>query len=292
VPAAGARVRGIERVRRWVEGSPFSSTLGVSVDALSDTDACLRLPYRDANTNPGRVLHGGVAASLVSLSAHAVGRAALGAESGPWHTAGAQVTYLAAAIGEEILARASLLRRGKELCFVDVSVETSAGKPVAKGLVALRGRFGAADAVLCAAAGDDGASDPGVMGPHIGRTPFMGRLGIRVEHMAGGRSRLVLPWRNENADSGGGVHEGAVLALLDTTGAMAGWAETGPGRFKASTPAIQAQIVAPPPRADLVAFGRMLQRDRELFLCDVEVAARGAVMARGTVIYRIVTDTT
>ena len=29
---------------------------------------------------------------------------------------------------------------------------------------------------------------------------------------------------------------------------MASWAETGPGRFKASTPAIQGQILAPPPK--------------------------------------------
>jgi uncharacterized protein (TIGR00369 family) len=174
---------------------------------------------------------------------------------------------------------------------VEVEVATEAGKAVAKGLVTVRGRFGAADAVLCRAGADDGGRDPGPMGPHIARAPFMGRLGLRVEHMQGGRSRLVLPWREENADAGGGVHEGAVLALLDTTGAMAGWAETGPGRHKASTPAIQAQIVAPPPRADLLGLGRMVQRDRELFLCDAEISAAGAVVARGTVIYRILSDT-
>ncbi len=279
-------------IRDWIEGSPYSHALGVGVEQLSDTALCLLVPYRDGNTNPGRVLHGGVAASLVSISAQALGRAALGSESGPWHVTGVQVSYLAAAIAEDVRTRARLLRRGKELCFVDVEVETEDGKPVAKGLATVRGRFGAPAATLCRAAGDEGASNPGVMGPHIGRTPFMGRIGLRVEHMQGGRSRLVLPWRDENADAGGGVHEGAVLALLDTTGAMAGGAETGPGRFKASTPAIQAQIVAPPPRADLVAFGRMVQRDRELLLCDVEAAATGAVVARGTVIYRIVTDAT
>jgi uncharacterized protein (TIGR00369 family) len=277
-------------VRSWIEGSPYAAALGVTVDDLSDTRLCLRLPYRHENTNPGRVLHGGVAASLVSISSQALARAALGVESGPWHTAGVQVTYLAAAVGEEVQATARLLKRGKELCFVDVEVGTSEGKPIARGLATLRGRFGVPDAVLCRAGGDDGAQDPGAMGPHISRTPFMGRLGLRVEHMQGGRSRLVLPWRDENADAGGGVHEGAVLALLDTTGAMAGWAETGPGRFKASTPAIQAQIVAPPPRTDLVAFGRMVQRDQELFLCDVEISAAGGVVARGTVIYRIVTE--
>jgi uncharacterized protein (TIGR00369 family) len=129
------------------------------------------------------------------------------------------------------------------------------------------------------------------MGPHIGRVPFIGNRGIVVEHMTGGSSRLVMPFRPDNADQGGGVHEGAVLALLDTAGAMASWAESGPGRYKASTTSIQVQHLAPTPKADLVAYGRCVQRDREIFWSDVEVAdaASGRITARGTVIYRIVT---
>src|SRR5678816_297816 len=102
------------------------------------------------------------------------------------------------------------------------------------------------------------------MGPAIGQIPFIAARGIRVEHMTGGTSRLVMPWLAANADASGGVHEGALLALLDTTGAMAAWAETGPGRFKASTPALQAQLLAPAPKTDLIAYGRMRQRDDEL----------------------------
>ena len=87
------------------------------------------------------------------------------------------------------------------------------------------------------------------------------------------------------------MHEGAVLALLDTTGAMAAWAETGPGPYKASTPALQAQILTTPPKQDLVAYGRVVQRDADGFWSDVEVAGQGdgRVVARGTVLYRIVT---
>ena len=115
--------------------------------------------------------------------------------------------------------------------------------------------------------------------------------GITIEHMAGGTSRLIMPWLDSNSDAAGGVHEGAVLALLDTAGAMASWAETGPGRYKASTPSIQAQILAPAGKGDLVAYGTCRQRDQELLWSDVEVAdsASGRVCARGTVIYRIVT---
>ena len=100
-----------------------------------------------------------------------------------------------------------------------------------------------------------------------------------------------MPWKDDNADAGGGVHEGAVLALLDTAGAMSSWAEAGHGRFKASTPSIQAQVIDPAPTGDLIAYGRCVQRDREIFFSDVEVAsaADGSVCARGTVLYRILT---
>ena len=45
---------------------------------------------------------------------------------------------LAAAIGETILARARLLRRGKELCFAEVAIETEDAKPIAHVTAAVR----------------------------------------------------------------------------------------------------------------------------------------------------------
>jgi uncharacterized protein (TIGR00369 family) len=284
-------VSDFDAVRAWVEDAPYARALGVRAEAVGPESARLRLPFADANANPGKALHGGCAASLASIGAQAVARASLGAASGPWHCAGIQVSYLAAAIGEDVLAEARLLRRGKEACFVAVELATPEGKPIAHASALVRGRGGAPPAALPRAGGDDGAADPGRMGPGMSRLPFMAARGIRVEHMAGGRSRVAMPASGSNRDAGGGHHEGAVLALLDTTGAMASWAETGPGPFKASTPALQAQLLAPAPDADLVAYGRLVHRDAEAFWADVEVAsADGArLCARGTVLYRIVT---
>ena len=47
----------------------------------------------------------------------------------------------------------------------------------------------------------------------------------------------------------------------------------------------------PAPAADLVAYGHVVQRDGDAFWSDVDVAdgATGALQARGTVLYRIVT---
>jgi uncharacterized protein (TIGR00369 family) len=281
----------MDAIRSWVEESPYSRFLGVRLEHLDESSARLRLPYQDENSNPGKALHGGCAASLGAIGGQAIARAALGTESGPWHNAQMQVSYLAAAIGEDVIAEAELLRRGKELCFVQVEVKTEAGKPIARITNTVRGRMGKEAPAAATSAGDHGESDPGPMGPHIGKVPFIGNRGIAVEHMTGGTSRLVMPFAAANADGAGGVHEGAVLALLDTAGAMGSWAESGPGPYKASTASMQLQNIAPAPKADLVAYGRCVQRDDEIFFTDVEVASAedGAVVARGTVLYRIVT---
>jgi uncharacterized protein (TIGR00369 family) len=274
-----------------VEASPFGSALGVRAESISEECARLSLAFREDNSNGDEALHGGVAASMIDMASQAVARAALGEESGPWHTVALQVGYLAAALGEAITAEARLLRRGKELAYAEVVVGSESGREVARGLTTVRGRFGDPAAPLPEAAGDAGASDPGAMGPFIHRVPYHGKLGIRAEHMTGGVARLVMPWQDTNADTSGGVHEGAILGLLDTTGAMAGWAETGPGRFKASTPGIQARFLAPPDRSDLVGFGRVRHRDREILFSEVEIARAHdhRLVAQGTVNYRIIT---
>jgi uncharacterized protein (TIGR00369 family) len=277
-------------VAEWVAKSGYTAALGVELERVDAESALLWLPFAAHNCNPGKALHGGCAASLAVTGAHAVARAALGADSGPWHTPALQVNYLAAAIEEDVTARATLLRRGKEMCFVEVDVTREDGKPIAHATAAVRARFGAPPAQPYACAPDHGRSEPGPMGPGVERMPFAAARGLAVEHMTGGTSRIAMPVRAENADASGGTHEGAVLALLDTTGAMAAWATTGIGPYKASTPSLQAQILAPPEGVDLVAYGRCVQRDAELLWSDVEVASAAdrRVFARGTVVYRIV----
>jgi uncharacterized protein (TIGR00369 family) len=280
----------MDDIRKWVEEAAYCQALGVKLEQVDEAGARLVLPYQDENSNPGKALHGGCAASLGAIGGQAVARAALGAEAGVLHTAQMQVSYLSAAIGEDVVAEARLLRRGRELCFVGIDVQTREGKSIASITTTVRARKDAAPADYYVSAGDHGESDPGVMGPHIGRVPFIGNRGIVVEHMTGGTSRLVMPMRAQNADVSGGVHEGAVLALLDTTGAMASWAECGAGNFKASTASMQLQNLGPAPKGDMVAYGRCVQNDNEIYWSDVEVASAidGRVAARGTVLYRIV----
>lgn len=281
----------MEPVQQWIDDSPYSAFLGVRLEEISETRAVLRLPYQDPNSNPGGVLHGGCAASLGAMGGQAITRFALGPDSGPWHTAQMQVNYLAAAVKEDVVAEATLSRRGKEICFVSVHVRTDEGKPIALINTTVRGLLGAEPARPALASGDHGESEPGPMGPHIGKVPFIGNRQIQVEHMTGGTSRLTMPAGPNNNDVTGAPHEGAILALLDTTGAMGSWAESGPGPYKASTASMQLQMLAPAEHGDLVAYGQCVQRDGAFFWTDVDVAnaASQKVVARGTVLYRILT---
>lgn len=284
----------MDAARRFIEQSGYAATLGVELAEATAERVQLALAYRDENSNGDKALHGGVAASLVDCCGQALARVALGPDSGPWHTVLIQVGYLAAALGESVEAEGRILRRGRELLHVEARVVSASGREVARGLAICRGRFGDPPVELPGIESPTAGSDPGPLGRFIERVPFHRTLGLSVQHMAGGTSRIAMPWREENADDAGGVHEGAILGLLDTTGAMAAWAEVGPGRFKASTPGIQTRFLAPPGRGDLVGHGRVLLRDRELLFAEVEIARADddRVVARGSVDYRIVTPET
>jgi uncharacterized protein (TIGR00369 family) len=281
----------VQAIQDWVELAPYGAGLGVQLREVSGEAAVIAMPFREANSNPGDALHGGCAASLGLIGGQAVARAALGDQFTTFHTASCQVSYLAAAIGEDVVATTTLLRRGKEMCFTETTVATVGGKPISHIATLVRGRSGTEAPTTTVAVGDDGASDPGQMGPFIGTLPFMAARKIDVHHMADGQARLVMPLGGANADGSGSFHEGAALALLDTTGAMASWAETGPGPYKASTAAMQAQVVGDLNAEELVGYGRVAQRDGDLFWADVEVADAETqhVRVRGTVVYRIVT---
>ena len=277
--------------REWVETSTFGAGLGVQLDEITDTSARLVLPFRTENSNPGDALHGGCAASLGLIGGHAIARTVLGDNFATFHTANCQVSYLAAAIGEEVHATTTLLRRGKEMCFSETTVTTNEGKPISHITSLVRGRKSDQPTEPMASHGDKGESDPGEMGPFIGMMPFTKARQLNVEHMVNSEARIVMPLGDANGDRGGGFHEGAALALLDTTGAMAAWAAVGPGNHKASTAALQAQVVGSLHADDLVGYGQIAARDGDLFWADVEVADAKTqhVQIRGTVIYRIIT---
>jgi uncharacterized protein (TIGR00369 family) len=277
------------------EQVPYHRSLGIRLEAAGPDHIRLRVPYKDENSNPGKALHGGVAASLIDIAGVLVAsngvadRASL--ESGTLDLA---VNYLAAAIGEDIVATAQILRRGKEIAYAEIDVRNDSGKRIAKGLVTHRlapsahaeRRRAVPPDPLPAAAGDVPK-----LAHALVALPFIARRGMRIIHMRDGQSAVEMPFAAANADARGGVHEGALAALLDTSGAMAAWSIVGLDlRYKASTVGIHVSFHAPARAEDVVAQGHTLRRINEIFLNTVTVSGRtsGQVVATGSVTYRIV----
>ena len=291
-----------ERVRTLAarfESMPYNHRLGVRVEAGSADAVRIRVPYKDENSNPGRALHGGVPASAIDIAGTLAAWAGLedrpGLRSG---TLDLSVDYLAAAIGEDIVAEARVLRRGKEIVYADVEVANDAGKMIAKGLVTHRAIDPAAhpgwEARQLVRSPDLPSEAPADV-PPLARAllsvPFMARLGMVIDRMADGTATIRMPFRDDNADGEGAVHEGALAALLDTTGAMASWSIVGLDlRHKASTVGIHLSYPGRAVREEVSGYGRTLRRDNEIFLNTVTVVGRssGQIVATGSVTYRIV----
>jgi len=275
------------------EAEPYCRELGLAVESVADGEVRLRLPYDDKNSNPGQALHGGVAASMIDIAGRLAAATGFDRETSA-AAVDVGVNYLAAAIGEEIFAKGRVLRRGKEITYAEVDVVTAADKPIAKGLVttrtvpageATRDFAGAADAASLA------AGEVSKLGRAFMKVPFIARLGMRNERMQDGTARVGMPWIAANAAKGGAVHEGAMIALVDTSAAMASWSITGLDfSFKASTVAVHVNFCAEALGEDVVALARTLRRKEEIFWNEVTVVGleSGALVAHGDVVYRIV----
>jgi len=126
------------------ESAPYVRALGLRVDGLESGRALVRVPFTESNANPGGALHGGVAASAVGIAgalaawsgASVAGDAGHGAVATEGRLLDLSVVYLAAAIAEDVVADARVLRRGKEIVYADVEVRNDEGKAIARGAAA------------------------------------------------------------------------------------------------------------------------------------------------------------
>lgn len=275
-------------IQYWIENSGYCGSLGITFDSASDDEVILLLPYNPANANPNGALHGGVAASLASSASMALARNVLQAETGPWHSVNFSISYLAAAVGDDLIAHARLRRRGRDLVFADISIESGDGKLIAVAQSVVRGRQNKPKAVLAAACAAPVSTAPPPFADRIQANPFVAGRSMSLDVQEGDTAVMTMPGSAAIGEADGGAHEGAVLGLMDTVGAMAAWSLAGPGEHRASTPAIQAQINGPLLRTDFRAVAKVRQQDDEIYWVDVEVADTAAcVVAGAAVLYRI-----
>ncbi len=126
---------GMELIRQFIPASPFVGHVGITLEELEPDRAVLSLPFSEKVVTIGDVVHGGAIASLADTAAMA---ASWATDEVPDNlrgtTVGLTITYLTAASSQDLTAEARVIRRGKNLCFVDVEISGSSGL-VAKALV-------------------------------------------------------------------------------------------------------------------------------------------------------------
>jgi uncharacterized protein (TIGR00369 family) len=130
----------LEIMREFVPSSPLVRHLGIELRSLEPDRAELALPFDARLATLADVVHGGAIASLIDTAGMAATWADPDVE--PERVAGATISmnvdYVAAARGQELLAVATVVRRGRSLCFTEVTVSEPDGRVVARGSVVQR----------------------------------------------------------------------------------------------------------------------------------------------------------
>ena len=125
---------GMQIVEQFVPSSPFVKLVGLQLEEVVEDKAVMSLKFRDDVVTIGTTVHGGAIATLIDSAASCAGWATSNPpENMRGTTVALNVTYVAAANGADLRAEARVLRRGKNLSFIDVDVTDGDGTLVAKG---------------------------------------------------------------------------------------------------------------------------------------------------------------
>lgn len=123
-------------VEGFIVGSPYGKLLGITSEAIEPDRVRVRLPYREAVTTIGDMVHGGAIASLVDVAATAACWASPSVDpTSRGTTIGFSINYLNAGRGQDLIATAEVIQRGKAIVVCQVSVRDGAGVEAARATV-------------------------------------------------------------------------------------------------------------------------------------------------------------
>lgn len=128
----------LQRLREEMERPPFHRVLQPqAIDADPETGTVvIGLAYRDELARaPGeKSFHGGVIATLIDLAGHAAVAVKIGRMA---PTIDLRIDYLRPSSGEDVTARARLIKAGRTIGRVDIEITDTQGRLIAIG----RGSF-------------------------------------------------------------------------------------------------------------------------------------------------------
>jgi uncharacterized protein (TIGR00369 family) len=123
-------------VRGLIVDSPLGRLLGFEIGSIERDRVRVRLPFREAVTTVGDIVHGGAISALIDTAATAAAWSGADLSANPRGTTIAlSVNFIAAARGQDITAEARVIQRGRTITVCEVSVDGSDGKRVANALI-------------------------------------------------------------------------------------------------------------------------------------------------------------
>ena len=290
--SAGMTTGHLEHARARFTKVAFAERLGVRVAELEPDRAVLAMPYQLDLMNAGGVLNGGASASLVTMTG------ALAAWSGvdldaktDVRCVDLSVQYLEAGRDDDVVAEARVLRRGRDLVFLDVTARSRAGIPICRGLLTYQ-------------TADHGGRAPRLRADHVplpAPSPlvvppqhrlfhgYVRKIGITPLHESPGRVRLHMPCTPEHVDETGHLHAGALASIVDIAAVAASWSLV-PRRPGARGSTIAMQVSFPSTTTEaVVADAHVQQRSESLLFSTVHVTgvSSGQLVALGQVSYRL-----
>jgi len=124
-----------ELVRKAIVASPLATLLGTETLEVAPDRIRVALPYRPEVTTVGDLVHGGAISALIDIAATAAFWTGADLARNPRGTTiGFTVNFIAAARGEDLVADARVVRRGRSISVGEVIV-TAAGSEVARAMV-------------------------------------------------------------------------------------------------------------------------------------------------------------
>ena len=119
--------------------TPYLSSLGLVFDAYGPDDVTIRLPFRNDLTNDGIVYHGGVIAAVMDTTGAAAAWSNHDFNKGARATTVTMsVQYVGTAKKSDLVCRARVLKRGRELIFSEITATDAGGVVAAHGLQTYR----------------------------------------------------------------------------------------------------------------------------------------------------------
>ncbi|NDG93674.1 MAG: PaaI family thioesterase [Gammaproteobacteria bacterium] len=118
------------------DAMPFHQYLGLKVQSAEKNRATLRLHRNEETpTGIGGSVNGGVLATMVDMAAVAAVFTDVPEKAMPAGTADLQITYLRQASGDYLDAVAEVVKRGRQLCTIQVAIVNPEGVTCCMGRV-------------------------------------------------------------------------------------------------------------------------------------------------------------